>query len=182
VKIPIYCKIDEIPIEEVKPYYNNPRINDATRHALVDAFAKIGFNQPIVIDHEGVIVKGHARYYAAKMSGYTKVPCIVSEATAEQNKADRISDNKIQEMTEWDLSTLQEELSEIKLHIAGIDVGVADLLGQLDQTAGDPASLEEPRKRMVDAICPKCGKDLEYNIDDLLALPNVKPEGEESHE
>lgn len=113
------------------------------------------------------------------MSNYTDVPCIVSEATDEQNRADRISDNKIQEMTEWDLSTLESELASIKLHIAGIDIGVADLLKTMDLGAGDAQAVAEPVKRSLDVVCPKCGKALALDIDELIALPNVTPDKEE---
>lgn len=100
-------------VDEIIPYWRNPRKNDKTVDALVEVIEKYGFNVPIVIDKNNVIVKGHARLKAAKRLGLDKVPCIVSEASEEAIKADRISDNKIQEMSAWDFTKLELEFQKI---------------------------------------------------------------------
>ena len=84
-----------MPISKVKPYVRNPRKNDKTVKLLVDIIPKVGFNVPIVVDKNGVIVKGHARFTAAIRLGMTEVPCIVTDADEEAIKLDRIADNKI---------------------------------------------------------------------------------------
>lgn len=89
-------------LTDIKPYWKNPRINDDTINALVEVIPIIGFNQPIVIDKNNVIVKGHARYTAAMRLKMDKIPCIVSENTEEINKLDRIADNKVFELSTWD--------------------------------------------------------------------------------
>ena len=176
--IKIYKDIRNIPIDEVRPYWNNPRINDATRHALVDAFKKIGFNQPILVDKDKVIVKGHARYYAARMSGYLRIPCIVSEATDEKNRADRLLDNKIAELTEWNPATLEEELSKITLRIEGVDIDLGKQLAGLDQAAGDPSTIAPLPKKTLRVGCPACGTPLKFDVEELLSRPNVEDQDE----
>lgn len=52
-------------LNEIKPYFRNPRKNDKTVDMLVKVIPQVGFNVPILIDKNGVIVKGHARYKAA---------------------------------------------------------------------------------------------------------------------
>lgn len=101
------------PINEVIPYWRNPRRNDATVDALIPVIQKNGFNVPIVIDKNGVVVKGHARLKAAKRLGMEKVPCIVSDASEDVIKADRIADNKIQELSSWDFGKLNAELDRL---------------------------------------------------------------------
>ncbi len=49
-------------LNEIKPYFKNPRKNDKTVEMLVKVIPQVGFNVPILIDKDGVIVKGHARY------------------------------------------------------------------------------------------------------------------------
>ena len=56
-------------LDELKPYENNPRRNDAAVDALAESIKRFGFNQPIVIDENGVIVAGHTRYKAALKLG-----------------------------------------------------------------------------------------------------------------
>ena len=43
---------------EIKPYWRNPRRNEATVSALMEIIPKVGFNVPILIDNDNVIVKG----------------------------------------------------------------------------------------------------------------------------
>ena len=65
-------------ISEVKPYVRNPRKNDKTVNLLVEIIPKVGFNVPLVIDRNGIIVKGHARYSAAIRLGMEEIPCVVT--------------------------------------------------------------------------------------------------------
>lgn len=101
------------PVNEIIPYWRNPRRNDATVDALIPVIQKNGFNVPIVIDKNGVVVKGHARLKAAKRLGMAEVPCIVSDASEDVIKADRIADNKIQELSSWDFGKLDAELDRL---------------------------------------------------------------------
>ena len=114
------------PINEVKPYIRNPRRNEKTVKVLVDIIPVVGFNQPIVVDKKGIIVKGHARYAAAIQLGMTEVPCIVTDADEEAIKLDRIADNKISELSEWvnddllhevDMLNIDFDLSELGLPV-----------------------------------------------------------------
>lgn len=105
-------------LSEIRPYEKNPRKNDKTVELLAKIIPVVGFNVPIVIDRNNVIVKGHARYQAAKKLGMKEVPCIISHASPEAIKADRIADNKISEFSEW----LQEGLAH-ELDILDLDLG-----------------------------------------------------------
>ena len=67
-------------ISEVKPYVRNPRKNDKTVNLLVEIIPKVGFNVPLVIDRNSIIVKGHARYAAAIRLGMEEIPCVVTDA------------------------------------------------------------------------------------------------------
>ena len=103
-------------ISEIRPYDNNPRHNDAAIEAVANSIREFGWQQPIVIDHEGVIVVGHTRYLAARYLGQSTVPCKVIEQgalTDEQIKAYRLADNKTNELASWDISALIEEIDSI---------------------------------------------------------------------
>ena len=52
------------PINTIRPYENNPRLNDAAVDAIAASIREFGFRQPIVVDEEGVIIVGHGRYKA----------------------------------------------------------------------------------------------------------------------
>ena len=101
-------------IQDIRPYDNNPRINDNAVEAVAASLREFGFRQPIVIDGDGVIVCGHTRYKAALQLGLKKVPVhVATDLTAEQVKAYRIADNKTADLADWDFEILPIELSEL---------------------------------------------------------------------
>ena len=66
------------PIESIRPYENNPRINDAAVDAVAASIREFGWRQPIVVDEQDVIIVGHTRYKAALKLGLTEVPVHVA--------------------------------------------------------------------------------------------------------
>lgn len=105
-------QIKEVPISDVKPYKNNPRDNDRAVEALAKSIKSFGWQQPIVVDKNMVVIVGHTRLKAAKKLGAEKVPVVIAEnLTDEQAKAYRLADNKTGENAVWDNKKLLEELS-----------------------------------------------------------------------
>ena len=102
-----------MPVNEIIPYWRNPRRNDKTVDALEARLPKAGFNVPIVVDKNHVVIKGHARLRAAKRLGMEKVPVIISDVSEDIAKADRLADNKIQEMSGWDFAKLDPEIDRL---------------------------------------------------------------------
>lgn len=115
-------KVVMLDTQSVKPYHRNARKNDETVLKLCEIIKKVGFNQPIVVDKNNVIVKGHSRWKAAVRLGLEKIPCIISENDDETNKLDRLADNKIQEFSKWDNEKLVTELSSLNLSFDDIDI------------------------------------------------------------
>ncbi len=111
----IDIKIEEVNLDDLKVYGNNPRINDNAIKYVTNSIKKFGFLVPIVIDKNNVIVCGHTRYLASKELNLKNVPCIRAESlTDKQVKAFRIADNKIHEKSSWDNDLLKEELTELQ--------------------------------------------------------------------
>ena len=130
-------KVEMWNTSEVKPYEQNPRVNDTAVEAVVQSIREFGFRQPIVVDVEGVIVVGHTRWKAAKVLGLEKVPVhTAKDLSPEKAKAYRIADNKVSELATWDMELLPIELEE--LH--GMDIDL-ELLGfapdELEKLLGD---------------------------------------------
>jgi ParB-like chromosome segregation protein Spo0J len=67
------------PITEIRPYENNPRLNDDAVDAVAASIKQFGFRQPIVVDTEGVIIVGHTRYKAALKLAMNEVPVHVAK-------------------------------------------------------------------------------------------------------
>lgn len=107
------------PIGELKPYENNPRINDKAVDAVAASIKEFGFKQPCVIDTDNVLICGHTRLKAAQKLGLSEIPCILADdLTDDQIKAFRLADNKTAELAEWDFSLLDIELADIDLDMS----------------------------------------------------------------
>lgn len=106
-------KATYVSIDTIKPYENNPRTNDAGIDALAESILQFGWQQPIVVDKNSVIIVGHTRYKAAKKLGYKEVPVSVADwLTEEQARAYRIADNKTASLSTWDYDKLVDEIQK----------------------------------------------------------------------
>lgn len=125
-------EVRNMNIDDIKPYDNNPRDNDKAVESTANSIKEFGWQQPIVVDKDMVIIVGHTRYKAAKKLGYKEVPVVVaSNLNKEQVRAYRLADNKTGELAEWDLSLLDEELESI------IDIDMSDYGFNFDDTEVD---------------------------------------------
>ena len=161
-------KVEAKLIDEIKPYENNPRDNDDAVDAVANSIKEFGWQQPIVVDNEGVIIAGHTRYKAAKKLGLKHVPVIVADnLTPDQVKAYRLADNKTAELADWDMDLLNDELDQIR-NIDMSDFGFDEL--DDDQIDTEPKvddneelSLDDFGDDKFEVVCPKCG--FRFNVD-----------------
>lgn len=157
-------EVINLKITEVRPYENNPRHNEDAVGLVAESIKQFGFNVPILLDADKVIVAGHTRYEAAKELGLAEVPCIIMEDLSEEAARQfRIVDNKTGELSSWDYEKLLSELDNIK----GIDMSMFDF-GKFNEAA-EPANLEtnltsgkeldvtEFDDEVFENECPYCG-------------------------
>lgn len=108
-------KVQYIDPLELKPYENNPRVNDYAVKKVMESIKEFGFNNPILVDEDMVIIAGHTRREASILAGLDKVPYIVaSHLTPEKVRAYRIADNKLAELSTWDEDMLRAELWDLQ--------------------------------------------------------------------
>ena len=146
-----------VKIADIRPYDRNPRNNDGAVDAVAASIQEFGWQQPIVVDRDGVIIAGHTRYKAAQKLKCKEVPIVVAEnLTDEQVKAYRLADNKTGELAGWDFSALEEELAGL----AEIDMsqfGFADPDAE-DFNIDNPFAEAAPKEKEAKEIkCPHCG-------------------------
>ncbi|MFN9912166.1 MAG: ParB N-terminal domain-containing protein, partial [Pirellulaceae bacterium] len=145
-------KIELRSITDIKPYPNNPRINDGAVDTVAGSIKEFGFRQPIVVDSDGVIICGHTRFKAAQKLGLEKVPVhVAKDLSPEQIKAYRIADNKTAELAEWNYDLLPIELADLQscnydLGLLGFDQDeLAKLLNpELNEGLTDPDDIPAP--------------------------------------
>ena len=140
-------------VEELKPYDKNAKEHPKKQvDAIARSIQEFGFNQPIVVDKDNVIIVGHGRLLAGKKLGLTEVPVMkLSNLTPEQVNAYRLADNKLNE-SDWDMKLVVEELRE--LDSAGFDIEVTgfsrDILGPDDKDDEVPEIPVTPRTQVGD--------------------------------
>lgn len=106
--------IINVSIDKIKPYENNPRDNDNAVDGVAKSIKAYGWQQPIVVDKDNVIIVGHTRYRAAQKLGMKTVPVLVADKLNEQQvKAYRLADNKTGENAIWDNKKLLKELESL---------------------------------------------------------------------
>ena len=137
-------KIEYKPLEEIIPYINNPRNNEEAVDKVAASIKEFGFNVPLVLDTDNVIVTGHTRYKAAQKLGLESVPCIYAEGlTKAQIKAYRIADNKVSEYAKWDNELLGVEFEQLQeldfdLELTGFDLDdIENLLNPAEEELTD---------------------------------------------
>lgn len=150
-------KIEYVDIKSIKPYHKNARHNDGEATEKVAASIKaFGFQQPILVDDNNVIITGHTRLKAALSLGMDKVPIAHAvNLTDEQIKAYRLADNRVAEYSKWDAELLNVELKEfetIDMSQFGFDLSVAglDFGADAERTESIDAELDDDKESDTD--------------------------------
>ena len=81
-------RIEERRLEEIRPYENNPRKNEPAIDKVAESLKEFGWQQPIVVDTQGVVIAGHTRLQAAKRLGLASAP----QQSAPQQSAPQLRD------------------------------------------------------------------------------------------
>lgn len=141
-------EIKRVKLSEIRPYEKNPRRNDSAVDAVAASIKEFGWQQPIVVDKDGVIIAGHTRYKAAKKLKCKEVPVVYADnLTEEQVKAYRLADNKTSELAEWDADLLSEEL----LDLQDFDMGQFGF----DDFSADTQEIEEAHEDEYEVSLPE---------------------------
>lgn len=168
-------------LTEIKPYPKNAkRHNENQINQIANSIKEFGFNQPIVIDKNNVIIVGHGRYEAAKLLGLDDVPVIQVDLNNKQAKAYRLADNKLNESS-FDMSIVIEELKELDIEYVELTGFDSQLLEGFTPNLNpdfeyQPVTQKDIEKKdkelqnkyqgepvLQDVTCPHCGKDFKIS-------------------
>lgn len=119
-------KIETLPIDALTPYANNSRTHsDEQISQLAASIHEYGWTNPVLIDDDGGLIAGHGRVLAARELGMQQIPCIrLMGLTDAQKRAYIIADNRLAELSGWDVERLREEMDFV--YSQGLDL---DTLG-----------------------------------------------------
>lgn len=105
------------PISNIVPYEKNPRTHPAAQITLLaELMKRRGVDQPIVVDEDGSILKGHGRRLAAIKAGFTEYPVVIHRGLSDADKvAVRIEDNQVSLLAGWDEVLIRGEMKLLSM-------------------------------------------------------------------
>jgi DNA modification methylase len=167
-------QIENLSLDKIIPYVRNPRKNNDAIEGVSSSIKEFGFQNPIIIDSNNVIVAGHTRHAAAKKLGLETAPCVRAENLTEaQVRAYRLLDNKLAEKSSWDSEMLSFELADLgdmDIDMSVFDVDFSDDYETEINTEDDevPAAPKEAFSKLGDVwLCGRhrvmCGDSLSNN-------------------
>jgi DNA modification methylase len=144
-------EIKQLKTSEVKPYSKNAKKHPKKQVEQVAASIKeFGFNQPIVVDKDNIIIVGHGRFEAAKLLKLEQVPTVMVDLTEEQARAYRLADNKLNE-SDWEMDLVIEGLKNLPIDLLELTGFEKDLLLEPDEKDDIvPEVPEEPKAKLGD--------------------------------
>lgn len=163
------------PTATLIPYGKNAKKHPAEQVRLIaNSLKEFGWQQPIVVDKNNVVIIGHGRLLAAKRLKMQTVPVVHAESlTDDQVKALRLADNKVAE-SEWNKDFLKLELDEIKWDMSdfGFDLSVEE------EDTEDEAKEQE----YEEDVAPSCQHNVfenqelrQFPIDNYYGIPTMFP-------
>ena len=158
-------KIENIDINNIIPYEDNPRVHsDIQIKQIANSIKEFGFNVPILIDENKKIIAGHGRLQASKSLNLKEVPTItILNLTEEQKKAYIIADNQLTLNSNWNEDLLKNQLNfltdyNFDLNLLGFEDSQLDNyfkeIEEIDLTDDFKEFNEEIE---TEHKCPKCG-------------------------
>lgn len=123
-------KIEKIKVDEIIPYADNAKLHPERQiEQIRSSILEFGFNDPIAIDENNVVIEGNGRLMAIKDLGIKEVDCIRIEGlTEDQKRAYILVHNQLTMNTGFDIEILNKELEKIK----GIDMTQFDFELNID--------------------------------------------------
>jgi DNA modification methylase len=128
-------KIELRRVADLHPDPRNARKHDPKQVArIAESIRRFRFNNPILVDGDGVVIAGHGRLAAVKLLGHESVPTLCLDHLSEvERRAYRIADNRLAELSSWDKGLLAIELGELQgldfeVELTGFDLGEIGLI------------------------------------------------------
>lgn len=154
-------EIQMIPIGELKPWPGNPRAHgEESVTAVIKSIKAFGFTNPVLAQRGTMrVLAGHGRLLAARQLGIENVPVIFLDFDERKSSAYTVADNRIAELSDWDLTKLKECMVEIDdgefdVTVTGFEKSDLRRMFAGPSEEDENTDDEAPAKTVK---CPKCG-------------------------
>ena len=117
-------RIESYPIDDLKTHVRKLRNNDPAHvREIASSINTLGFNVPVLIGKDNIVVDGASRLEAARLLGLISVPCIrVDHLDETEQRLLRLAVNRLGEKGSWDPDELEAEFKELIIADAPIEI------------------------------------------------------------
>ena len=117
-------QIELCPLDQLKSHVRKLRKNDSAHvREIANSIARLGFNVPLLIGKDNIVVDGDSRVEAAKLLGLSSAPCIrVDHLDETEQRLLRLAVNRLAEKGIWDIGELEAEFKELIIADAPIEI------------------------------------------------------------
>lgn len=103
-----------VPVSELVPWDQNPRLNESAVDEVAKSIKRFGFASPIIArTADNMVIAGHTRLLAAKKIGLKSVPVRFMDLDLNDAQLLALADNKIGEIADWDETKLGDILASL---------------------------------------------------------------------
>jgi DNA modification methylase len=162
-------EIQSWPVNRLRASGRNLRVHSPRKlAALKRAVASFKFFAPLVIDPAGNLLAGHARLAVALDLGFREVPVIVvSHLTDAEKRLYELADNRIAELSTWNMPALTLEIVELSLPELGLDLSITGFDTPDTDRILNPAAAETDDR---DDVIPALNEAATSRLGDLWLL------------
>lgn len=146
--------IENVKVSDLIPYIRNNKEHDKEQvNMIANSIKEFGFNQPLVVDANNIVVVGHWRLLAAKELWLEKVPCVkLEDLSDEQIKKYRILDNKLNE-SDWAELNLRKDLDMLEdMNFGDLELTKEDLFPDLFVEPEGKVKEEKPEVEFTEEL------------------------------
>ena len=192
-------QIEIVKLADIREYGMNAKLHPQSQiEQIKQSISDFGFNDPIAIDENNVIIEGHGRFKAIQQLGRTEVECIrLPHMTEQQKKAYILAHNKLTMNTDFDQDMLAMEIESIldfDMEDYGFDIPELDELEKEPNYKEQTQEMKENILNLGSAQFPGVGAYDIPEIEPVYQIPKVsewigfnyvmsdkKPEGKGVH-
>tara|TARA_R100000963_G_C4629543_1_gene94972 strand:- start:263 stop:748 length:486 start_codon:yes stop_codon:yes gene_type:complete len=153
-------KIVTLPVEQIKPWDNNPRKDHAVKE-IQASMESFGYLNPIVVQSSTKrIIAGHGRFKALQETGVKEVPVISVDITDDKADMYTLADNKIAELSNWDFTKMADLLLEFdakNFDVTLLGFTENEIEKIMNVTPPEEFAEVKPEEVSTEHKCPKCG-------------------------
>lgn len=167
-------KLENVKIGDIKEYENNAKLHPEEQvNKIVDSIVNFGYNDPIAIDEDNVVIEGHGRLMAMRQLHSDKEYEIqilrLTGLDEGQKVAYRIAHNKLNMDTGFDLKGLGKEFNFLEgtdfFNSSGFSTKeMTEVWENKDKVEPSSELIAEDSKKIISHTCPDCGHNWDEEI------------------